>query len=61
MGIGGFPGGNTPGLAPGRDDDPNLVELAVYGIAALYERFDPNKVITPPGGHGAPPPPAPGR
>jgi hypothetical protein len=33
-------------------DDPNLVELAIYGIAALYERFDANKAVDP---LGAPP------
>lgn len=42
------PGGILPGGAPsagaGDEDDPNLVELAVYGIAALYERYQPCKL-----------------
>jgi hypothetical protein len=43
--IGGSsPGGRgpgTPSVGAGDDSDPNLVELAVYGIAALYERYPP--------------------
>jgi hypothetical protein len=51
------PGGTqTPAPTPGSADDPNLVEVALYGIAALYERFDPSKV----GGAGQPGAPAPG-
>jgi hypothetical protein len=50
MGPGGMPGGfpgGFPGL-PGMsaqliqdEDDPNLVELSIYGIATLYERYPP--------------------
>ena len=45
------------------EEDPNLVELAVYGIASLYERFPPKP---PPGADagssGTPAtPPAPGK
>jgi hypothetical protein len=39
---GGYPGG--PGTTGQDEDDPNLVELSVYGIATLYERFPPKKV-----------------
>lgn len=36
--------GVAPAAKPAvNEDDPNLVELAVYGIAALYESYDPNK------------------
>jgi len=42
--------GNPTGLLPGvgsttpvDEDDPNLVELTVYGIASLYERYTPPK------------------
>jgi hypothetical protein len=52
------PGGGKPGPT---EADPNLVELGIYGIAALYERFDPSKAApaTPPGDKppaGNPPP-----
>jgi hypothetical protein len=50
-------GGNvatTKGAAKS-EEDPNLVELAIYGIAAIYERFDPNKVNASPGQGGPPP------
>jgi hypothetical protein len=42
-GSGAGPGPRSPGAASAAADegDPNLVELAVYGIAALYERFPP--------------------
>jgi hypothetical protein len=53
-GMGGMippPGGIPPGggygapAATGQDeDDPNLVELSVYCIATLYERYPPKKV-----------------
>jgi hypothetical protein len=35
--------GSSPsrGAASGDDSDPNLVQLAVYGIASLYERYPP--------------------
>jgi hypothetical protein len=43
-------GGSTEGgaasearRAASADEDPNIVALAVYGIAVLYERFDPKK------------------
>jgi hypothetical protein len=45
---GGFRGPGGPGMPPGGtagdagdEADPNLVELTVYGIAVLYERFPP--------------------
>jgi hypothetical protein len=39
-----FPGGPTPpGTAPSATDDPNLVELRIYGIASIYERFPAKK------------------
>jgi len=38
MGMGGTPGGTTA-QGPSTDDDSNLVELTVYGITTLYERF----------------------
>jgi hypothetical protein len=37
------PHGNGGQTAGGGDGDPNLVELTVYGIAALYERFPEKK------------------
>jgi hypothetical protein len=61
------PGGRTPppgGVkstgAPSGDSDPNLVELGIYGIAALYERYDESKVapVTPPANPPATTPPA---
>jgi hypothetical protein len=42
---GGIPGG-MPGLGSGaedHEDDMNLVELAIYGVASLYERYPPKK------------------
>jgi hypothetical protein len=43
------PGGGGGGqTAPGSEEDPNLVHLAIYGIAALYERFDPAKATPAP-------------
>jgi hypothetical protein len=56
----GLPGG-THTVAP--DEDPFLVELAVYGIAVLYERFPPKgaKPADKPAEGGAPgSPPGPG-
>jgi len=35
--------GGTVGGDSGEEADPNLVELSVYGIAVLYERFPPKK------------------
>lgn len=46
------PPGSFPGMGPGsqgafsmtgQEDDPNLVELAIYGIATLYEKYPPKK------------------
>jgi hypothetical protein len=42
-GVPGAPGGFGPETAGMSEDDPNLVELGIYGIAALYERFPPKK------------------
>lgn len=39
----------------GADEDPNLVQLAVYGIASLYERYPPRQG----GPEGSNPPPSP--
>jgi hypothetical protein len=39
-------GPGMPGMSYGTgqdEDDPNLVELSLYGIATLYERFPPKK------------------
>jgi hypothetical protein len=36
-------GGTSSAITVGPQEDPNLVEVAVYGIAAIYERFDPAK------------------
>jgi hypothetical protein len=42
---GGVPGGyGAPSMTGQDEDDPNLVELSVYCIATLYERFPPKKV-----------------
>jgi hypothetical protein len=51
------PGGRgpgTPGVGAGDDSDPNLVELAVYGIAALYERYPPKSKDAAAAAPGAP-------
>jgi len=43
---GGFPKGGFTGGTGGMgqdEDDPNLVELSIYGIATLYERYPPKK------------------
>jgi hypothetical protein len=60
-----MPGGPMPG-GPGshpevqaEDYDTNLVELTVYGIATLYERYK-EKTADTPQSPGAPPPGAPG-
>jgi hypothetical protein len=44
-GMPGMPGGyGRPGMyLEEQEEDMNLVELAVYGIASLYERFPPKK------------------
>jgi hypothetical protein len=38
-GPGGAAGGEGPSI--GEQDDPNLVEVAIYNIASLYERYPP--------------------
>lgn len=49
MPTGGFPGpGGYPGLggaptAADPEEDPNLIELQIYGLVSLYERFPPQK------------------
>jgi hypothetical protein len=48
-GMGGFTGGGY-GTPTVEQNDPNLIEVAVYGIAALYERYPPK----PPKTEGAP-------
>jgi hypothetical protein len=69
MSPGGMPPGpGTPGIGEtagrpsgfvGDEDDPNLVELVVYGIASLYERFPPKApAAAQPQTPGAPPSPA---
>jgi hypothetical protein len=55
-GIGGSPpagGGGAPSATNLNEDDPNLVEVAIYGIAALYERYPPRQAET--AGGAAPP------
>lgn len=50
------PGAAAPpptSTTPSSEDDPNLVELAVYGLASLYERFPP-KAPAAAGTPGAP-------
>ena len=50
IGGGGFLGGlggNNPATATAEQSDPNLVEVAVYGIAALYERYPPKPPAKP--------------
>jgi len=59
----GASGGGSTTTVPGSgdDSDPNLVEMAVYGIAALYERYPPRPPAqpespgSPPGLPGTPP------
>jgi hypothetical protein len=53
MGSRGFLG--TAGMGEEAEDDMNLVELAVYGIASLYERFPPKKEQAAPADPAAPP------
>jgi hypothetical protein len=51
-------GDPTAGMSSTPQEDPNLVELTIYGIASLYERYPPRKVETPggqPGDPAAPP------
>ena len=43
-GIGGIPTNFFNGSPEAvEQDDPNLVELVVYGIASLYERYPPKQ------------------
>jgi hypothetical protein len=51
------PGGNAGKTAVPTDDDPNLVEVGIYGIAALYERFDEAKAAAAAGAAGDTTPP----
>jgi hypothetical protein len=44
---GGTSGAGQAAKPAGEEEDPNLVELAVYGIAALYEHFDPARDAAP--------------
>jgi hypothetical protein len=52
---GGFPGGFGSPSATTDQSDPNLIEVAVYGIAALYERYPPKPPAQPQGGTGTTP------
>jgi hypothetical protein len=45
------------GRAVATEEDQNLVELAVYGIATLYERYPPKAAATPPPPAGTSPAP----
>ncbi len=61
-----FRAGATVGAAPvaSSEDDPNLLEVAIYGIATLYERYPPKNAAAEPGKPGAggqPAPAAPGQ
>jgi hypothetical protein len=53
--FGGGPAAATPTAAA--EEDPNLLEMVVYGVASLYERFPP-KTAPQPGQGEAPKPPA---
>ena len=37
-------GDPSGGVSEADEDDPNLVEFAIYGIASLYERFPARKI-----------------
>jgi hypothetical protein len=37
----GQPGGSNPQAAPVAESDSGLVELSIYGVASLYERYHP--------------------
>ena len=45
LGTGKPTGGAGKSTSLADEDDPNLVELAVYGIATLYERFPDNRPV----------------
>jgi hypothetical protein len=50
-----------PQQTGGADADPNLVELCIYGVASLYEKYYEEKpAAPPPGGPKGPNPPGPG-
>ncbi len=53
-GMGGPAGTAQPAKPAVNEEDPNLVELGIYGISCLYDHYDPNK---PPAGSSEPPPP----
>jgi len=51
MPIPGAGGGMLPGVisaSAANEDDPNLVEFSIYGIASLYERFPPKDAAPKP-------------
>jgi hypothetical protein len=48
-GMPGFPGSGGAATVTGDQSDPNVVEVAVYGIAALYERYPPKPPAKPDG------------
>lgn len=56
-GIGGRPGDPAP---VGFDDDPNLVQLTIYGIASLYERHPSRAAVLAAAQASQPGTPAPG-
>jgi hypothetical protein len=51
-GMGGFFPGGFGGPSAVEQSDPNLIDVAVYGIASLYERYPPK----PPKTEGGAPP-----
>ena len=42
-------GGGASATAASDQSDPNLIEVAIYGIAALYERYPPKQPAKPEG------------
>ncbi len=54
-GFGGLGGFGQSSSASSDEDDPNVIELAVYGIAALYERYPPRAPVKADGAAGAAP------
>jgi hypothetical protein len=66
-GAAGLPGGIDPNAPPIEDGSANLVELSIYGLISLYERFPPKPTaegspaadgLAPPAGTPATLPPA---
>jgi hypothetical protein len=54
-------GGPQAVVIPGAEPTPTLVELTIYGVASLYERFPPKPAPATPGATPVPgTPPAPG-